>query len=79
MAEDCRCQNCGNTGRFTVVVTNARVNGQWCRNSCSRLCADILARKGMYELDAICGHTAVSGFEIRPMLSGVSSQVKVSS
>ena len=68
--DDCRCQNCGNAGRFTVVVTNESVNGQSCRNACSRMCASILARNEMEKLDGHAGYRTPSKYEIKPMLSG---------
>lgn len=76
MAEDCRCQNCGNAGRFTVVVTNERVKSddgktllRWCRNACSRMCGEILGIRGARELEMLCGYTVISKREIRPMLT----------
>jgi len=70
MAEDCRCQNCGDAGRFTVVVTNDRVSGQWCRNACSRNCADILAQHGKAELENVGGVRGGTTIEVRRQLSG---------
>lgn len=71
MAEDSRCQQCGNAGRFTVVVQNDRVSGLWCRNACSRLCADMLEKKGRAELWAIAGYAGNITSEVRPQLSKV--------
>lgn len=70
MADDSRCQNCGNTGRFTVSVTNPAIDGQTCRNACSRMCAHILADNLMRELEVSSNYRAKSAYEIRPQWSG---------
>lgn len=69
MADDCRCQNCGNAGRFTVMVTHPRVTGQWCRNACSRMCAHILAEHGRNEMRMISGTSYDATYEIRPQFT----------
>lgn len=70
MADDSRCQNCGNTGRFVVSVTNPAVDGQMCRNVCSRMCGHILATQLMRDLEVTSNYRAKSSYEIRPMWSG---------
>lgn len=74
MADELRCANCGNTGRFNVVVKSDAINGQWCRVSCSRMCGHIIAEKGMWELWVTANYRGERSYDISPILTGRSAQ-----
>lgn len=71
------CQNCGNVAHLLVVVRNPRVNGQYARNACSRLCGEILVRRGVEELEATGGQRGACSWTVSPLLTGKDPGIQV--